>query len=423
MIAVADTYYEATAEPGEQHPALAGRRTADVCIIGGGFTGLGAALALREKGFVTILLEKSRIASGASGRNGGQIHTGLRRDQVYLERKFGRSDAWKLWEIGQAAIAKIDDNLARYGIEADRRHGMIYADHRARIVRDTHHYVEHLKAHYAYDKAEKLERRGVRALIGSSDYHGGMVDHGGGHLHPLKYARGLARAAVSLGAELFENTRVTRIEPGTKARVVTENGEVEADFVIVAGDSLMQGLVTEADARILPIVSTIGVTAPLGERLKDYLTTEMAVADSRFVVNYFRPTPDGRLLFGGGESYSSTSVPDPGRLVRTALKTVFPGLRDTPFDHAWSGIVGITPTRLPLVRRLHPNILLAAGYSGQGVALAPFAGSVLAEAVSGTLERFDVLEKLPVPPFPGGTALRHPLMMLAMLWYALRDRL
>ena len=419
----ADTYYEATAEPGTGHPALRGEKTADVCIIGGGFTGLGAALALGEKGYRVVLLEKTRIGAGASGRNGGQIHTGLRRDQIYLERRFGRSDAWKLWEIGQAAIARLDDTLARYGIEADRRHGMIYADHRARYVADSHRYVEHLRAHYSYDKAEKLERQGIRALIGSDDYEGGMIDYGGGHLHPLKYARGLARAASGLGAEIFEATEAARIEPGAKARVVTDGGSVAADWVIVAGDSLMQGLMPEADARILPIASTIGVTAPLGERLKDYLNTEMAVADSRFVVNYFRPTPDGRLLFGGGESYSTASVKEPGRLVRSALRTVFPDLAGIPFDYAWSGVVGITPTRLPLIRRMQPNVLLAAGYSGQGVALAPFAGLVLAEAVTGTLERFDVLARLPVPPFPGGTALRHPLMVLAMLWYALRDRL
>jgi gamma-glutamylputrescine oxidase len=300
---------------------------------------------------------------------------------------------------------------------------MIYADHRARFVGDTHAYVDHLRTRYAYDRVEKLGRDEVRALVRSEDYEGGMVDRGGGHLHPLKYARGLARAAAAAGAEIFEQTKALKIEPGTPARVVTPSGTITADWVLVAGDSLMKGILPEADMRILPIASTIGVTAPLGERLKDYLNTPMAVADSRFVVNYFRPTADGRLLFGGGESYSTTYVDDPARLVRKALKTVFPALGDTEFDYAWSGVVGITPTRLPLVRRVQPNVLVAAGYSGQGVALAPFAGSVLAEAVAGTLERFDVLARLPVPPFPGGAALRHPLLVLAMLWYALRDRL
>jgi gamma-glutamylputrescine oxidase len=191
----------------------------------------------------------------------------------------------------------------------------------------------------------------------------------------------------------------------------------------VAGDSLMGDLVPSADVRILPIASTIGVTRPLGRKLSEILTTKMAVADSRFVVNYFKPTADGRLFFGGGESYSNVQVEDPGQLVRKAMSQIFPELADTEFEYAWSGIVGITPTRFPLIRRLAPNVLMAAGYSGQGVSLAPFAGYVLAEAVAGTLERFDCLARLPVPAFPGGTALRHPLMILAMLWYAMRDRL
>jgi gamma-glutamylputrescine oxidase len=185
----------------------------------------------------------------------------------------------------------------------------------------------------------------------------------------------------------------------------------------------MHDLVPMADVRILPIASTIAVTKPLGRRMKTILTSKMAVADSRFVVNYFKPMDDGRLFFGGGESYSNVHVDNPGALVRKAMTQIFPDMKDVPFDYEWSGIVGITPTRFPLIRRLAPNVLMAAGYSGQGVSLAPFAGYIMAEAVSGTLERFDCLERLPVPAFPGGTALRHPLMILAMLWYALRDRL
>jgi gamma-glutamylputrescine oxidase len=417
------TYYEASAPPLDAFPPLAGDRRTDVCVIGAGFTGLGAALALREKGLSVVVVEQDRVASGASGRNGGQIHTGLRRDQIHLEKKFGLPEARALWEIGQAAVAQMDTWMARHGIDCDRREGLIYADHRGRFVDDTHRYVDHLRTHYSYDKVDKLDQNQILELVRSGDYEGGMVDRGGGHLHPLKYARGLARAAAAAGADIFEQTKALNIEPGSPARVVTREGTVTADWVLVAGDSMMKGILPEADVRFLPIAWTIGVTVPLGDRLREYLNTPMAVADSRFVVNYFRPTPDGRLLFGGGESYSTTYVSDPARLVRKALTTVFPPLADTRFDYAWSGVVGITPTRLPLVRRVQPNVLVAAGYSGQGVALAPFAGSVLAEAVAGTLGRFDVLARLPVPAFPGGPALRHPLLVLAMLWYALRDRL
>lgn len=421
-VTTAQTYYEATAEELSAFAPLQESRSTDVCIIGAGFTGLGAALALREKGLNVIVLEKGRIASGASGRNGGQIHTGLRRDQIHLENRFGKTQAKSLWDIGQAAVSRIDETIRQYDIDAERRTGLIYADHRARFVPDTHRYADHLREHYAYDKIDKLGPD-IRTLIRSDDYEGGMIDHGGGHLHPLKYARGLARAAAKAGAEFFEHTKALDIRHGPKPQVVTASGTITADWVLIAGDSLMAGLDKDADARILPIASTIGVTKPLGPALNDYLNTPMAVADSRFVVNYFRPTRDGRLLFGGGESYSTTQVRNPQKLVRTALKTIFPDLANTEFDYAWSGIVGVTSTRLPMIRRLSGNVLLSAGYSGQGVALAPFAGSVLAEAVSGTLERFDVLSSLPVPAFPGGPGMRHPLMVLAMLWYALRDRL
>ena len=422
-MSAAQTYYEATSKSLPEFPSLKGSKRADVCIVGAGFTGLGAALALAEKGYSVMVLEQNRVASGASGVNGGQIHTGLRKDQIYLERHFGRSEAWLLWELGQAAVAELDARIKKHRIDAERVEGLIYADHRARFVGDTHRYVDHLRERYAYDKVDKLSEGQIRALVKSTDYEGGMVDRGGGHLHPLKFARGLARAAIKAGAQIFEGTKALEIKNGRKARVVTEYGSVSADWILVAGDALMKGLLPEADTRILPIASTIGVTKPLGKKLKRYLNTPMAVADSRFVVDYFRATADGRLLFGGGESYSTTYVTDPACMVRKAMRQVFPALAETHFDFAWSGVVGVTQTRLPLVRRIAPNVLVAAGYSGQGVALAPFAGKVMAEAVAGSFERFDVLTRLPVPAFPGGTALRQPLLVLAMLWYALRDRL
>jgi gamma-glutamylputrescine oxidase len=420
---MAETYYEATAKPLNKLPSLKGKKRVDVCVIGAGFTGLGAALSLAERGYSVAVLEQNTVGSGASGRNGGQIHRGFRRDQMFLEKKFGRSEAYLLWEIAGAAVDRLDEVMKTYKIDADREDGHIFADHRPRYVGESHEYVDHLRQRYHYDNTEKLDRDQIRALVRSDDYHGGWIDHGGGHLHPLKYVRGLARAAQKRGAEIFEHSKAIRIENGKKAKVVTEDGVVTADWVLVAGDSLMQGLVPMADVRILPIASTIGVTKPLNKKMKKILTSKMAVADSRFVVNYFKPLDDGRLFFGGGESYSNVHVDHPGRLVRKAMTQIFPEMKDVELDYEWSGIVGITPTRFPLIRRLAPNVLMAAGYSGQGVSLAPFAGYVLAEAVSGTLERFDCLARLPVPAFPGGTALRHPLMILAMLWYAMRDRL
>jgi gamma-glutamylputrescine oxidase len=416
------TYYEAFAPDLQAFPPLDEDLRVDACVIGAGFTGLGAALRLAELGLSTAVLEKGRVGSGASGRNGGQIHTGLRRDQIQLEQKFGLSTAQRLWDLGQAALAHLDGLISRYDIDCDRRAGLIYADHRQRFVADSHAYARHLRTRYGYEKAEPLDAAKLQELVRSKSYFGGMLDHGGGHLDPLKLVRGMAAAAAGRGVRIFEATQALALEQGSPARIRTGGGTVTADWVIVAGDSLMHGLLADVDERILPIASTVGATKPLGSWLRDFLTTDMAVADSRFVVNYFRPTPDGRVLFGGGESYSNTPVDDPAKLVRRAMRSVFPDLADVAMDYCWSGIVGVTSTRLPLVKRYGSNVLLSAGYSGQGVALAPFAGALLAEATSGRAGNLDLLSRLPVPAFPGGASLRQPLMVAAMLYYALRDR-
>jgi gamma-glutamylputrescine oxidase len=416
------TYYEASTPSLRAFPPLDGDVRADVCVVGAGFTGLGAALRLAERGLRVVVLDKGAVGSGASGRNGGQIHSGLRRDQFALEKAFGEKVARELWDLGQAAIAHLDRCISRYDIQCGRKRGLIYADHRARFVPHTHAYAEHLRARYGYEGVAPIGRNALQALVKAPGYHGGMVDYGGGHLNPLAFVRGLAEAAAGLGVALHEQTEALSVEPGNAVRIHTPAGVVTADWLILAGDSLMKGLSADADARILPIASTVAVSEPLGARLDEYLATDMAVADSRFVVNYFRPTEDRRLLFGGGESYSTTPVRDPARLVHEALKRVFPDHAALRFDYAWSGVVGITQTRYPLVRRMDGNVLIAAGYSGQGVALAPFAGAVLAETVLGNSRDFDLLSRLPVPAFPGGAALRQPLLVLAMLYYAARDR-
>ena len=216
------TYYEATAAPLQEFPALEGPHRADVCIIGAGFTGLGAALALAERGYSVAILEQNRVGSGASGVNGGQIHTGFRRDQIELEKRYGKSDARKLWELGHAAIADIDAKIKQHTIDAERREGLIYADHRGRFVGDTHRYVDFLRDNYGYEKAEKLGLDEIRTLIRSDDYEGGMIDRGGGHLHPLKYARGLAKAAAAAGAEFYEKTKALEIKPGARNKFLCE---------------------------------------------------------------------------------------------------------------------------------------------------------------------------------------------------------
>ncbi len=414
------SYYAATATLLPPLPELRGAGRADVCVVGAGYTGLSAALHLAERGYSVILLEAHRVGFGASGRNGGQVGPGQRVGQDVLERMVGRADARRLWDLGLEAHDLVQELTARLGIDCGYRPGVLHADWHAKDVPNAHDYAEKLAREYDYTQMEALDRAGVQAIVKSPAYQGGVLDHGAGHLHPLRYALGLGRAALAAGAQIFENSLVTDIRPGAKLRVQTVKGHVEADHVLVAANGYLGGLVPPVAAKVMPINNFIIATAPLPEG--EVLARDVAVADSKFVINYFRLSEDRRLLFGGGESYGYR-FPDIIRTVRKPMLEVFPQLKDRPIDYAWGGTLAITMTRLPCFLRLGPNLLSASGYSGHGVALASLAGLIMAETVAGQAERFDLLAGLRLPSFPGGRALRSPLLALAMTWFALRDRL
>ncbi|WP_428028831.1 NAD(P)/FAD-dependent oxidoreductase [Ancylobacter sp.] len=417
------SWYAATANRFSPLPPLQGGTRADVCVIGGGYTGLSAALHMAEAGLDVVLLEAARVGSGASGRNGGQIHSGQRRDQDWLEARVGLDDAKSLWRLAEDAKALLHDLIKRHAIECDLRPGLIEADHKPGYVAHSHAYARKLNDVYDYPDAAPLSREELREMVGSDVYHGGMIDHGGGHLHPLNLALGLADAARRAGARLHEQSQALRIEEGAKVRVITAAGSVEADWVLECGDGLQDGLDRRVDTHVMPICNYIAATAPLGERAREIISNGAAVADTRFVVNYYRLSGDGRLLFGGGESYRRGLRPNPGEFVRPYMLKIFPQLADVGIDYGWGGVLGITMTRLPFVRKLSPRVLTAAGYSGQGVMLAPYFGKLLGDAVRGQLGAFDLLSRLPVPAFPGGPLMRWPLLVAGMSYYALRDRL
>ena len=417
------SWYAATAHRSSPLPPLQGGARADVCVIGGGYTGLSAALHMAEAGLDVVLLEAGRVGSGASGRNGGQIHSGQRRDQDWLEARVGLGDAKALWRLAEDAKALLHDLIKRHAIACDLRPGLIEADHKPGYVAHSHAYARKLNEIYDYPHAAPLTREELREMVGSDAYYGGMIDHGGGHLHPLNLALGLAEAARRAGARLYEQSRALRIEEGGKVRVVTAAGSVEADWVLECGDGLQDGLDRRVDTHVMPICNYIAATAPLGERAREIISNGAAVADSRFVVNYYRLSRDGRLLFGGGESYKRGLRPNPGEFVRPYMLKIFPQIGDVSIDYGWGGVLGITMTRLPFVRKLSPRVLTAAGYSGQGVMLAPYFGKLLAQAVQGQLGEFDLLARLPVPAFPGGPLMRWPLLVAGMSYFALRDRL
>lgn len=415
--------YAATAPRLAPFPALAGERRCDVAVIGGGYTGLSAALHLAAAGFETVLVEARRVGWGASGRNGGQLHSGQRRDQDWLEATVGRGDARALWDLGEAAKALIVDLVAWHAIDCDLARGLLHADHKARYVARSRRYAEKLARDYGYAEAGFVDRDGVRALVDSAAYHGGWLDRGGLHLDPFKLALGLAGAAMATGATIHEATPALRIMPGEPARIETPAGRLAARFVLLACNGYMDGLNAAVERHVMPITSYMIATAPLAERrARGLIAGGIAVTDSRFVTNYFRLSPERRLLFGGGEAYGGRGPVDVRAFVRRHMLRVFPQLADVAIDFGWGGRLAVTMNRMPFVRRIGPNMLAAAGYSGHGVGMATMAGRIMAEVVGGTLARFDLLARLPVRAFPGGRALRRPLLALAMSWYALRDR-
>ena len=418
------SWYAATAHALPPLPPLAGDTTADVCIVGGGYTGLSAALHLAEAGLDVVLLEANRVGWGASGRNGGQVGSGQRRDQAWLEKAVGRERARALWNMGEEAKPLVRNLVARHAIACDLRPGILHAAHKAAYVADYAAEAEHLARDYGYAEIEPLDRAGLAAILGSPAYHGGALDRGGAHLHPLNFALGLARAATAAGARLHESSRVLSVTAGTAPEARTAAGTVRARFLLLAANGYLGDLAPQVAARVMPINNFIVATEPLGEaRAAELIRNDAAVADSRFVVNYFRLSADRRLLFGGGETYGWRFPADIAGLVRPRMLQVFPQLADTRIDHAWGGTLAITVNRMPALQRLAPTVLSAAGYSGHGVALATLAGKLMAETVAGTAGRFDLLANLPQPDFPGGTRLRWPLLVLAMTWFALRDRL
>ena len=418
-----ESWYAATATPHAPLPPLQGDVSADVCVVGGGFTGLSAALHLAQRGLDVVLLEAHRIGFGASGRNGGQVGSGQRLEQDTLERMTGPADARRLWDLAEDAKSLLRALIADHGMPVTFHPGIAHACRTKKEVEHAKVYAEKLARDYGYALVEPLDREQIASLTGSTAYQGGDIDHGAGHIHPLNFALGLGAAAIRAGARLYETSEVLAYAPGSPHRLTLARGAVSARQIIFACNGYLGLLEPQVAARVMPINNFIVATEPLGDRWKSILPDNPAVADSKFVVNYWRRSDDGRLLFGGGESYGYRFPRDIVALVRKPMLEVYPQLKDARIDYAWGGTLAITRTRMPCFCRPAPGVFSASGYSGHGVALATLAGRLLAEAVAGEAGGFDLLAKLPAPRFPGGTALRAPLLALAMTWFALRDRI
>jgi gamma-glutamylputrescine oxidase len=420
------SYYAASAHPAPERPALAGSVSADVCVVGGGIAGCSAALHLAERGLKVVLLEDVRVGWGASGRSGGQAIQGIAAGQAKLDRLIGPAAARAVWDVSVEGMALMRQLIRRFNIACDWVDGYLLTAVKQRHVRELQSELHELRDAYGYPSVRFMPREELRATLDSERYLGALYDSNSGHLHPLNYTLGLAAAAESLGVQIFEDTRATSFADagGGKVRITTPAGEVRARQLVLCGNVYLGATAPTLAAKIMAVATYIVATEPLGkQRAQQLIGNNAAVSDMNWVLDYYRRSADERLLFGGRVNYSGLKSFDAPSATRARMLRVFPQLADVRIEYAWGGEVDITLNRAPHFGRLAPNVYFLQGFSGHGIALTGVAGKLVAEAIAGTAERFDVFARIPHANFPGGLTLRRPALVLAMLYFRLRDLL
>ena len=418
-----DSYYAASAHPAPPRPKLAGEIGPDVCIVGAGYTGLSAGLDLAEKGYGVVVLEGAKVGWGASGRNGGQIVHGLNAGLSTIQARYGRATADFVGTVVQEGGRIIRERVARYAIRCDLKDGNIFTAFTPKQMKELED-KQALWRRHGMDDFEMLDRAALRTHVGSDVYLGGMLDRTGGHMHPLNLALGQAAALESLGGVIHEDSLVTSIEGTDGAPVVrTATGVARPKVLILAGNAYLGHVVPALENRVMPFSTQMIATEPLGERARALLPTDMCVEDLRWILDYYRLSADGRLLFGGGTIYGGTDPDDIKGKILPNLVKVFPQLSGVKVDFAWSGNCALSFSRVPQMGRLGPETYFATGYSGHGIVGSHLFGRILASAVDGDLTRFDTFARVPWLPFPGGRRFRVPYSAIGAWWYGLRDRL
>ena len=419
------SYYAASSLPQPDHPVLQGEHVADVCVVGGGFSGLNTALELAERGMSVIVLEAHKIGWGASGRNGGQLIRGVGHGLEQFEGIIGKDGVRQMKLMGLEAVEIVRQRVERYNIACDLTWGYCDLANKPRDLEGFAEEAEELRGLGYRHETRLLQANEVRSVVGSDRYVGGLVDMGSGHLHPLNLALGEAAVAAQLGVKLFENSAVTRIDYGPEVRVHTAQGSVRARSLVLGCNAYLKDLNPQLSGKVLPAGSYIIATEPLSEaQAHALLPQNMAVCDQRVALDYYRLSADRRLLFGGACHYSGRDPQDIGAYMRPKMLDVFPHLADVKIDYQWGGMIGIGANRLPQIGRLpdQPNVYFAQAYSGHGVNATHLAGKLLAEAISGQQSHgFDLFAKVPHITFPGGKYLRSPLLALGMLWHRLKE--
>ncbi|MGO2353474.1 MAG: NAD(P)/FAD-dependent oxidoreductase [Marinomonas foliarum] len=419
----ANSYYAASANDKAIRPQLTGEHHCDVCVVGAGFTGISTALSLAEKGKRVIVVEGSRIGFGASGRNGGQIVNSFNRDIDYIFNNYGDDIGQKMAKMAFAGSELIRHRIKKYNIDCDLKHGNLFAACNKKQF-------EELKAkkalweRHGHNELELLTADTIQNHIGSDRYAGGLLDKKGGHIQPLNLVLGQAKAFEELGGQIFEDSEVIRLEQGKPGKVVTKQGTVVADTIVVAGNAYMFGLLPEIEKKAMPCGTQVIATEPLPEEIqKQLLPTDHCVEDCNYLLDYYRLSGDDRLIYGGGTTYGAR---DPGKIesiiVPKMLET-YPMLKDTKIDFAWTGNFLLTMMRMPQVGKIGDNLYYAQGYSGHGVTNSHLMGEILSDAIDGEMERFDVFASMPQYQFPGGRMLRIPYTAAGAVYYNLRDKL
>jgi gamma-glutamylputrescine oxidase len=421
-----NSYYAVSANPAPERPALTGDVEADVCVVGGGIAGCSTALHLAERGYRVVLLEANRVGWGASGRSGGQAIVGYACSQSKLVAQVGRDAARQMFDISVEAQQLIGSLVARHHIECDLHWGHLHTAIKPRQVDDLKAHQEELEREYGYEGTRWLDRAELGEVLVTDRYIGGLRDDRSGHLHPLNYTLGIAAAAEAAGVQICEQAAVVGVDHGPTVRVRTKGGpSVRAKHVALCCNAFMDSSISrKLRDRIMPVGTYIIATEPLGQaRIESLLRENVAVSDVNFVLDYFRRSEDHRMLFGGRVSYSGRDALNTARATRVRMLKVFPGLEGAKIDFAWGGHVDITMSRAPDFGRLAPNVYYLQGFSGHGIALTGVAGQLVAETIAGQAERFDLFTRLKHHDFPGGPALRMPGLVLAMLWFRLKDLL
>lgn len=418
-----DSWYAASAPEFPVQPELQGSHSADVCILGAGITGLSTAIELAEAGFSVIVLEAHRVAWGASGRSGGQAIFGFGCDQSKITAEVGLATSQKMFDWSIEGIDLIKKRCVQYAIDCDWRDLHAHVPIKARHLTELKTLQQDLAENFNYSLLW-WDQQQLQQVMPNKRYLGALVDPRSGHLHPLKYTQGLAKAALSLGVKIFEQSKVTRLDRNAKPVFKTRHGEVHCDFAVLAGNAYVHGIAPELDDKIMPVGTYIGATEVLGEhRARSLIANDMAVADVNWALDYFRLSSDHRLLFGGRASYSTLPPPNLSGTLRRRMTRVFPSLSDVKMDYVWGGYVDISLNRAPHWGRLTDNIYFAQGFSGHGIAATGLAGRIISEAIRGQAGRLDVFAGISHRNFPGGRALRTPLLVAAMAWFKLRDAL